>query len=185
MVRGAPPPLVRRVDRVERGARVRLAPHRPVPLQLPHAGRVSRGHLPVNFVLVSQNNLTRQSERRAHLDLQINLLAEQESTKTVALLERIAAYLHVPVPTDPSECELAAPTAIRDVVSMLDPSAASLHDGPGHAPSNVPYGRGRTIPSVAELESTRQGLPRTSHRGTDDQPPPAPLPKPRPYWPAC
>ena len=72
------------------------------------------------FVLVSQNNLTRQSERRAHLDLQINLLAEQESTKTVALLERIAAHLHVPVPTDPSERELAAPTDIRDVVSMLD-----------------------------------------------------------------
>jgi uncharacterized membrane protein len=37
------------------------------------------------FVLISQNNLTRQSERRAHLDLQVNLLAEQESTKTVAL----------------------------------------------------------------------------------------------------
>jgi hypothetical protein len=46
---------------------------------------------------------------------------------------------------------------------------------------NVPYGRGRTIPSVAELESARQGLPGASHRGTDDQPPPAPLPKPRPF----
>jgi uncharacterized membrane protein len=72
------------------------------------------------FVLISQNNLTRLSERRAHLDLQINLLAEQESTKTVALLERIAQELHVPVPDDPSEKELAAPTDIRDVVSTLD-----------------------------------------------------------------
>ena len=94
------------------------------------------------FVLVSQNNLTRQSERRAHLDLQINLLAEQESTKTVALLERIAAHLHVPVPTDPNERELATPTDIRDVVSTLDraladrpePSEGNLDDDSGHAP---------------------------------------------------
>jgi uncharacterized membrane protein len=72
------------------------------------------------FVLISQNNLTRQSERRARLDLQINLLAEQESTKTVALLERIADKLHVPVRDDTSEIELAAPTDVRDVVSTLD-----------------------------------------------------------------
>jgi uncharacterized membrane protein len=71
------------------------------------------------FVLISQNNLTRQSERRAHLDLQINLLAEQESTKTVELLERIARQLHLPVPAD-CESELAAPTDIREVVSALD-----------------------------------------------------------------
>jgi uncharacterized membrane protein len=72
------------------------------------------------FVLISQNNLTRQSDRRAQLDLQINLLAEQESSKTVALLERIADQLGVPVPVDPSDVELAAPTDIREVVSTLD-----------------------------------------------------------------
>jgi uncharacterized membrane protein len=71
------------------------------------------------FVLISQNNLTRQSERRAHLDLQINLLAEQESTRTVELLERIARQLHVPVPPD-SESELTVPTDIQEVVSTLD-----------------------------------------------------------------
>jgi uncharacterized membrane protein len=94
------------------------------------------------FVLVSQNHLTRQSERRAHLDLQINLLAEQESTKTVALLERIAAHLHVPLPTDPAEHELAAPTDIRDVVTLLDraladcpePPEGSVDDVSGHDP---------------------------------------------------
>jgi uncharacterized membrane protein len=119
------------------------------------------------FVLISQNNLTRQSERRAHLDLQINLLAEQESTKTVALLERIAAHLHVPVPTDPSECELAAPTDIRDVVSLLDralaecpdPSEGSLHAGSGHDPLERPLRARPDDPSVAELESPRHERP--------------------------
>jgi uncharacterized membrane protein len=72
------------------------------------------------IVLISQNTLTRQSERRAHLDLQVNLLAEQESTKTVALLERIAQELDIPLPSDSGERELAAPTDIREVVSTLD-----------------------------------------------------------------
>ena len=42
------------------------------------------------FILISQNHDTRLSERRNHLDLQINLLAEQESTKTLELLRRVA-----------------------------------------------------------------------------------------------
>jgi uncharacterized membrane protein len=85
------------------------------------------------FVLMSQNTLTRQSDRRAHLDLQINLLAEQESTRTVALLERIAEHLGVPTPADLTERELAAPTDIRDVISTLDQvlPADSCESGPG------------------------------------------------------
>ena len=83
------------------------------------------------FVLISQNSLTRLSERRAQLDLQINLLAEQESSKTVALLERIAQQLNVPVPEDSTETELAAPTDIRDVVSTLEiAQSAKSHRGP-------------------------------------------------------
>jgi uncharacterized membrane protein len=99
------------------------------------------------FVLISQNNLTRLSERRAHLDLQINLLAEQESTKTVALLERIAQELHIALPAEGREPELAAPTDIREVVSALNtvlpadtcqavpkPQEGSLDDDPGYDP---------------------------------------------------
>ena len=47
------------------------------------------------------------------------MLAEQESTKTVALLERIAQELDISLPSD-CERELAAPTDIREVVSTLD-----------------------------------------------------------------
>lgn len=43
-----------------------------------------------SFILISQNYEMRVSERRNQLDLQINLLAEQESTKVLQLLERIA-----------------------------------------------------------------------------------------------
>jgi len=108
------------------------------------------------FVLISQNNLTRLSERRAHLDLQINLLAEQESTKTLALLERIAQRLNVSVPDEPSESELATPTDIRDVVSTLD--------------------------SVLTVDS-RPSVPRTRKGSSDDGPDQDPgmdLERPRP-----
>lgn len=45
------------------------------------------------FVLGSQNRLTRHSDARAHLDLQIDLLAEREMTVVLRLLQDIAAHL--------------------------------------------------------------------------------------------
>jgi uncharacterized membrane protein len=48
------------------------------------------------FVLISQNHENRLAERRAHLDLQINILAEQENTKLLTMLGAIAKVLEVP-----------------------------------------------------------------------------------------
>jgi uncharacterized membrane protein len=47
------------------------------------------------FILMSQNRANRQADSRAHLDLQINLLTEQESTKILQTLQRLCAHLHV------------------------------------------------------------------------------------------
>jgi uncharacterized membrane protein len=47
------------------------------------------------FILISQNQQTKLSDRRAHLDLQVNLLSEQENTKMLELLSKIAAKLGV------------------------------------------------------------------------------------------
>jgi uncharacterized membrane protein len=47
------------------------------------------------FVLASQNRLSRQADKRAHLDLQIDLLAEREMTAVLRLLLDIAAHLGV------------------------------------------------------------------------------------------
>ena len=70
-------------------------------------------------VLNSQNRMARQSDRRAQLDLQINLLAEQESTATLELLQRIAERLGEPV-GNPSPAELAEQTNVEDLVEKLD-----------------------------------------------------------------
>jgi uncharacterized membrane protein len=53
------------------------------------------------FILVSQNLETRLTERRNHLDLQINLLAEQENTKMLHILERIADKVGADISGDP------------------------------------------------------------------------------------
>jgi uncharacterized membrane protein len=52
------------------------------------------------FILISQNHETRLSERRNHLDLQVNLLAEQENTKMLSMLKRIAEKLGVQTDDD-------------------------------------------------------------------------------------
>lgn len=45
------------------------------------------------FVLISQNRLSQASERRAELDLHVNLLAEQKATKVIEMLDNIARQL--------------------------------------------------------------------------------------------
>ncbi len=52
------------------------------------------------FILISQNRQGRLSDRRNHLDLQINLLSEQESSKMLAMLDRIQQKLGIE-DTDP------------------------------------------------------------------------------------
>jgi uncharacterized membrane protein len=41
------------------------------------------------FVLVSQNRMSHQADRRAHLDLQVNLLAEEENTMMLRMLREL------------------------------------------------------------------------------------------------
>ena len=41
------------------------------------------------FILMSQNRAAKISEKRGHLDLQLNLLSEQENTKMLLMLEQI------------------------------------------------------------------------------------------------
>lgn len=41
------------------------------------------------FVLASQNRLTREADKRGHLDLQVNLLAEQEMTMVLRMLKEL------------------------------------------------------------------------------------------------
>lgn len=47
-------------------------------------------------MLIAQNQMSRQTDERDHLDLQVNLLAEQEMTVVLRMLRRISEKLGIP-----------------------------------------------------------------------------------------
>lgn len=63
------------------------------------------------FVLSSQNRMARQADQRAHLDLQINMLSEQETTKTLRMLQAISDHLGIKRGTHDAEAEALASRA--------------------------------------------------------------------------
>lgn len=72
------------------------------------------------FILISQNYDMRVSERRNQLDLQINLLAEQENTKTLQILERIARKVGAHIGDDPQVKALEEATRPDSLVDQIE-----------------------------------------------------------------
>jgi uncharacterized membrane protein len=74
------------------------------------------------FVLISQNRMAEDADKRAELDLQISLLAEHEVTRLVGMVDAIAAHLGLP----PAEGDLeelkqdVAPEAVLDAINAQD-----------------------------------------------------------------
>jgi uncharacterized membrane protein len=65
-------------------------PPDPYPFTLLTLWASAEGIFLMSFILISQNYQGRIADRRNQLDLQINLLAEQENSKMLLLLEEIA-----------------------------------------------------------------------------------------------
>ena len=81
------------------------------------------------FVLASQNRLARQADKRAHLDLQINLLAEREMTAVLRLLQDIATHLDIRVTVTPDQIrDLAKETDVHALTHKLDEVAGPSAD---------------------------------------------------------
>ncbi len=56
-------------------------------------------------VLIKQNRLTKLEEQRAHLDLQVNMLTEQKTSKLIQLIEELRADLPMVKNRDDPEAE--------------------------------------------------------------------------------
>jgi uncharacterized membrane protein len=78
------------------------------------------GVLLTAFVLIRQNRMSLMADRRSHLDLQISLLAEKETTKIIQMLERMSQQMgmehHI---TDRETKELGQATAVEDLAREL------------------------------------------------------------------
>ena len=73
------------------------------------------------FVLASQNRLSRQADRRSHLDLQIDLLAEREMTAVLQLLQDIAKHLDVHTSVTPEQLrDLMKKTDLRRLTNRME-----------------------------------------------------------------
>lgn len=62
------------------------------------------------LILISQNRLQREADHRAHLNLQINMMAEMEGTKILQMLHALGRHLNVPGIPDDELAELVRET---------------------------------------------------------------------------
>jgi uncharacterized membrane protein len=85
------------------------------------------------FVLASQNRLALQADKRSHLDLQIDLLAEREMTAVLQLLQDIARHLNATTTITPEQLEdLMKKTDLRRLTNRMDELAELEHGHPHH-----------------------------------------------------
>ena len=72
------------------------------------------------FVLITQNRMSQEADKRAELDLQINLLAEKESTMVLRILHDISAQLGVETRALKDLKELLKETRIEEIAKKLE-----------------------------------------------------------------
>ena len=92
------------------------------------------GVLIATFVLIAQNRMAVQSDRRDHLNLQVDLLAEQEMTLMLRMLRRISEQLNVEPETleDARAEKLGEETNVYELMQRLEkelPKAAQGNEG--------------------------------------------------------
>src|SRR5438034_11332220 len=88
-----------------------------------------------SFILITQNRMQRLAERRSHLELQINMLAEQEATKMLEMLASIQEHLGMAAP-DEEAAALQQATEPEKVLEQLEqhgpvPGTGSAQRTPG------------------------------------------------------
>ena len=87
------------------------------------------------LVLASQNRMTHEADQRAHLDLQVNLLAEQEMTMVLRMLGELCEHFDLRSTLSSEKYkELARRTDVAQLAEQLEselpPGRASRKDGP-------------------------------------------------------
>ncbi|MBF9254702.1 DUF1003 domain-containing protein [Pontibacter sp. 172403-2] len=72
------------------------------------------------FVLISQNRMSAQADKRAELDLQVSLLSEHEITQLIKLVRAIAAKMDIAESHNPEIDELAKNVAPEKVLDKVE-----------------------------------------------------------------
>ncbi|KAA9345700.1 DUF1003 domain-containing protein [Adhaeribacter soli] len=72
------------------------------------------------FVLISQNRMTAQADKRADLDLQVSLLTEHEVTRLVKMVSEIAKKMNIEEAYDPEIKELEKDVQPEKVLDTME-----------------------------------------------------------------
>jgi uncharacterized membrane protein len=72
------------------------------------------------LVLMSQNRMTKEADKRAHLDLQVNMLAEQEATIILRVVQRIGKHIGLEEEKDGALQQLEEKTDVHQIAKTLD-----------------------------------------------------------------
>ncbi len=88
-----------------------------------------------SFVLISQNRQALLADKRAKIDLQVNMIAEQEVTKLMCLVAEIHEKLGLSEKDDRELSEMKEPTAVADLADAVD--HAEQTDGNSQGPSSA------------------------------------------------
>jgi uncharacterized membrane protein len=98
-----------------------LRPFDPFPFGLLGALVSFEGVLLAAFVLIKQNRMSYRADHRSHLDLQVNLLAEQEATKILQMLVKLSRHMGIEeTAVDKEAEELASATPLEEMARDLD-----------------------------------------------------------------
>jgi len=77
------------------------------------------------FVLMTQNRMSEQQEKRAELDLQVSLLAEHEVTRLIRMVREIAEKLQIEASKDPELPELQQDVEPEQVLDVMEHSESN------------------------------------------------------------
>lgn len=87
------------------------------------------------FILISQNRQQRGADRRNHLDLQINLLAEQESSQMLTMMRQMMDHFGI---VEPGGSRSAALGEDTDPIRLMSDLEENLAADPAHPDSPSP-----------------------------------------------
>ncbi|POY36583.1 hypothetical protein C3K47_09410 [Solitalea longa] len=76
------------------------------------------------LVLMSQNRMTKEADKRAHLNLQINMLNEQETTMILRMVQKMVRHFGLEEEIDGSLKELTEETDVNRVAKTFDEKSA-------------------------------------------------------------
>jgi len=81
------------------------------------------------FILITQNRMIAQADRRADLNLQISLLAEHEVTRLITLVTEIAQRMNVEASRNPELAELSKDVVPEKVLETMEESEREFRAG--------------------------------------------------------